>query len=96
MHNKGKAQYRFDNNPVEKIFAELWEKENLSIYGKSNGSGILDYLLANNPNRPDGEVAERDREVAATVIQWLGSPCGQGFIRKAQSKCEDQNITYSF
>lgn len=28
------------------------------------------------------EVSDRDREVAATVIQWLGSPVGNNFLRE--------------
>lgn len=44
---------------------------------------ILKYLLAKTPNKPkDEEVSNRDREVAATVIQWLGSPIGQTFIKE--------------
>jgi hypothetical protein len=77
MLNKGKYQYRFNQNPLEKDFAEAWEEEN-----NKNGRGILDYLLANDPNEPKGEVSERDREVAATVIQWLGSPVGQSFYNQ--------------
>lgn len=67
MKNKGLHQYRFKENPLEKAFAEQWEKEN-------NEGRTLDCLLAKD------EVTDRDREVAATVIQWLGSPCGQYFV----------------
>ena len=73
MKNKGLHQYRFKENPLEKAFAKQWEKEN--VEGR-----ILDYLLAKDLNYPKGEVTDRDREVAATVIQWLGSPCGQSFV----------------
>jgi hypothetical protein len=80
MKNKGLHQYRFKDNPMEEIFAQAWEKQNLSIHGKPDGRGTLDYLLAKDSNSPNGEVTDRDREVAATVIQWLGSPVGQGFV----------------
>jgi hypothetical protein len=73
MKNKGLHQYRFKENPLEKFYAEQWEKEN--VEGR-----VLDYLLAKDPNHPRDEVTDRDREVAATVIQWLGSPCGQSFV----------------
>ena len=73
MKNKGKSQYRFKDNPVERIFAEVWEERN--THGK-----ILDYLLAEDNNRPCGEVTDRDRMVAATVIQWLGSSVGDNFL----------------
>ena len=81
MRNKGKWQHRFTNNPMEKHFAEKWEEINDSVSGR----GLLDYLLAKTVNEADGVVTERDRTVAATIVQWLGSPVGQGFI-------EDVNI----
>lgn len=78
MKNKGRSQHRFTQNPLELRFAQEWEKTN----NKPNGQhGTLDYLLAEDVNRPNGEVSGRDREVAATVIQWLGSPVGQTFLR---------------
>ena len=91
MKNKGLNQYRFKENPLEKAFAKQWEKENVEgrildyllakdlNYPKGKGR-ILDYLLAKDLNYPKGKVTDRDREVAATVIQWLGSPCGQSFV----------------
>lgn len=78
MTNKGLHQYRFQDNPLEQHYAEAWEKENTR---ESNGHGILDYLLAKDPNYPKGEVTTRDREVAATVVQWLGSSVGNNFVR---------------
>lgn len=78
MKNKGLSQHRFKKNPLEKKFAEAWEKINTI---KRNGDNTLDYLLAENVNRPQGEITERDRVVAATIIQWLGSPVGQYFLK---------------
>tara|TARA_R100000656_G_scaffold104176_3_gene76344 strand:+ start:12994 stop:13572 length:579 start_codon:yes stop_codon:yes gene_type:complete len=72
----GRSRHRIKDNPLEKRFADMWEKLN----GFDPGRGILSYLLANDNNRPD-DVNERDAEVAATVIQWLGSPVGMGFVR---------------
>ena len=76
VKNVGLHQYRFKDNPREKAYAKAWEELN-----DFNEKGTLDYLLAKDCNRPAGEVTDRDREVAATVIQWLGSPVGQGFVR---------------
>lgn len=78
MKNKGLSQHRFNQNPLEKKFAEAWEKINTV---NRNGNNTLDYLLAENVNKPNGEVTERDRVVAATIIQWLGSPVGQYFLK---------------
>jgi hypothetical protein len=79
--NRGLHDYRFKQNPLEKKFAMAWEKQNVSAFtDKPDGKGTLDYLLAKDCNLPAGEVTARDREVAATVIQWLGSPVGQSFL----------------
>jgi len=82
MINKGRIQYRFKQNPLEKAYAKAWDVCNTGYAGHIDGRGTLDYLLAENPNEPRGEVTPRDREVAATVVQWLGSPCGQAFVNK--------------
>ncbi len=38
-------------------------------------------------SRP-GEITQRDATVAASVIQWLGSHVGQGFLAEVLSKPE--------
>ena len=78
MRNKGINSNRLKREPLEQKFAKLWEKDN----HRKIGNGILDYLLAQDPNYPRGEVTPRDREVAATVIQWLGSPVGISFLEE--------------
>lgn len=80
MKNKSNNQHRFKQNPSEKKIANAWEEINTDVYGKLDGKGILDYLLAEKINKPNGEVTDRDRMVAATVIQWLGSPVGRNFL----------------
>ena len=86
MKNKGMRQYRFKQNPMEKIFAKAWEERNTDPSGRVDGRGTLDYLLTENPDKPCGEVSDRDRIVAATVIQWLGSPVGQYFLYELDKK----------
>jgi len=80
MINKGLRQHRFKQNPLEWKFAEMWEYLNI----KNDGRGVLDYLLAEDINRPCGEKTDRDKMVAATVIQWLGSPVGQNFLEQVK------------
>lgn len=79
--NKGLHQHRFSQNPLEEKFAKAWEK--LNPKGSNNN---LEYILALNNNRPRGEVSDRDRQVAATIIQWLGSPVGRNFIKDVLTK----------
>lgn len=76
MKNIGLRHSRFKDHPLERRFAEEWERRNSGDVRH----GILDYILAEEPNHPRGEVSDRDRQVAATVIQWLGSNVGSGFI----------------
>ena len=86
MKNCGLSRYRFNSNSAERTFAQAWEKENTRP--NSRGRQLLDYLLAEVPNKPAGEVIKRDRVVAATVVQWLGSPVGQCFLRDTQEIVE--------
>ena len=82
MRNQGHNHHRFSSNPLEQRFAEKWEEININWNtAEPDGQGTLDYCLAEDRNHPMGEVTDRDRTVAATVIQWLGSPCGQCFLR---------------
>lgn len=66
---------RLKNNPEENRFAQAWKTEN--DQGK-----LLDYLLdpAFKGMMP-GPSTEREAQVAATAIQWLGTPVGRSFLR---------------
>jgi hypothetical protein len=80
---QGLHPYRFRNNPEEKRFAKKWIEENKHSF---NCVSTLAYLLwsgEQNIRLADGppEASDRDHTVAATVIQWLGSPVGQVFLR---------------
>ena len=77
IKHKGLSTYRFRDNPEERRFAEAWQATN------DNGR-TLDYLLDPRNGEHLGSplpVGDREREVAATIVQWLGSPVGQGFLR---------------
>ena len=72
MKNEGFSAHRLSkaaDNPREVAFAEQWDKENND---ESWHWAVIEHLI------PD--VTERDRKVAATVIQWLGSPVGMAFL----------------
>ncbi len=72
MAHEGKSIHRLKQNPIEKLFHNNWIRE-------QEQGHILQYLLGDDNRR--AHLAERDELVAATVIQWLGSPVGQGFLR---------------
>jgi hypothetical protein len=61
-------------NPEEVRFAEAWNRAN-------EEGRILDYLLCTGDQRFTISSSPREVEVAATVIQWLGSPVGQSWLR---------------
>ena len=64
--NRGKNYKRIFKNPIERKFAKLWDDLN----DVKDSKDIIEALLRD-------EVTDRDRMVAATVFQWLGSPVGQ-------------------
>jgi hypothetical protein len=76
---QGKSAYRYQDNPLEKAFALAWWGWN----DRPNGGGPLDYLAAEGEQEyamlPDPATAEQ-RKFSCTIIQWLGSPVGQGFL----------------
>jgi hypothetical protein len=75
--NRGLGYGRIRSNAEEQRFALAWD----AINRAPNELGVrtLDYLLA-----ADGvhckEPTKDERELAATIIQWLGSPIGQSFL----------------
>lgn len=75
--HEGKSLHRLKDNPLEKAYHDAWLKENVPE-GPGLGGCTLEYLLGDGNKR--GEVSERDAMVAATVIQWLGSPVGKRFV----------------
>lgn len=84
------------SNPPEDIFLRRWQKENERSPGLNYGYGVLQLLLTPTRIRNDGlfscpgapyyvpPVSQRDAEVAATVIQWLGTSGGRCFMEAAE------------
>lgn len=78
--NEGRALYRLNDNPMERAYHDAWKR--INEYGN-----VLSYLLGD--GSAAGDPSDRDRLVAATVIQWLGSPVGQSFVEGVRT---DPNI----
>lgn len=77
---RGLHHHRFKREPLEKKFANAWQ----ALDDTDSEVGTLRYLLCPPEvpqNRPPA-VSDRDRLVAATVIQWLGSEVGKAFVAK--------------
>lgn len=75
MKHRGNRLYRFKNNPLEKVFSDAWEQENVR---PNDGPGVLAWSMGD--GQFPGNVTDRDATVAASVVQWLGSTVGQRFL----------------
>lgn len=64
-------------NPLEQIYAIQWQAVNRIQTGQP--TPLLAHLL-------NGEFSERDAQVAATVVQWLGSYVGRSFVQEGLRK----------
>lgn len=86
------------DNPREVAFAEQWSKEHdrtdllwwllTEPCAADDPERIGNDFGLNGPYKlPLGQIQDRDRIVAATVIQWLGSNCGIAFVADALKRC---------
>ncbi len=87
---QGVSSGRYSREPLEKLFAEEWQKQNDKLY---RSGATLDYLLSENEDQHNPMPRSNEDHVkAATVIQWLGSPVGQGFLEKVIRKAKKRKI----
>lgn len=83
MKIKSLKPYRFKDNPKEEElfnkFVYLYSKSaDLSVFGQKVGTF----------NTPQDYLTNRELEIVASTIQWLGSPLGQGFLNECGFKLE--------
>lgn len=82
-------------NAPERIFVEEWVEMNTPKVGYNRERGVLDHLLNLEPQHvPEvfakfTEVTQRDADVAATVIQWLGTKEGLLFLERCEKRIEE-------
>jgi hypothetical protein len=67
---KGLHLYRLESNPCERVTAKLWA-DNESVLCDILGDGTYGGRIV---------PSDRDYQVAATLMQWLGSPVGRNFV----------------
>jgi len=79
LTHEGYSSHRLNSNPAERIFAEKWEEINTE--GRDTLAWILNTYSQADGRQLKGVVSERDAKVAASVIQWLGSPVGQSWLQ---------------
>lgn len=68
---------RYGGNPLERKFAAAWAE----INNDNRGVSTLAYLLCTGDQHDVKPPSDRDRQVACTVIQWLGSVVGERWVR---------------
>ena len=71
--------YRFNDNPKEKElhdkFLEVFKRDTKTL------SSIIFGWSDTNQNVPNYYLTENEEQICLNMIQWLGSPVGQGFLR---------------
>ena len=74
------------NRMPEAVYLEKWKKHNKRQPGLNYGYTYLELILCPSdiPGFTPPPVSDRDAEVAACIIQWLGTCCGLSFM----SECE--------
>lgn len=77
----GKSIHRLRDNPREKIFSDAWVEENKPANYPLKKYSLLEQLLSDDGGKTKAGVSDRDEMIAATVIQWLGSPVGFSWLR---------------
>jgi hypothetical protein len=72
--HEGISVHRLPREPLEAAYAEAWKKKAPTTLG---------YLLCGQ-ERAQHDYSQRDATVAATIIQWLGSPVGSSFVEEVR------------
>lgn len=83
---KGTKQYRFENNPLEKEFHDEFIKR-FGEEGRCKET-LCAIIFGWNASQtqPEKFLTEEEETICVNLIQWLGSPVGQGFIRDVHEK----------
>jgi hypothetical protein len=85
----GSAQWRIlqgdHTGKQEAAFLRAWQDE------QSKQTPLLESLLTIDPRLP-AIACDRDYEVAATVMQWLGTPVGQSWLARVVAGAEFSNL----
>jgi len=75
---KSNKEYRFETNEMEKIFHDKFkgkfENDNTTL------SAIIFGWEDKYQKYPNKYLTETEEDICLTLIQWLGSPVGQGFL----------------
>lgn len=76
---KSNNEHRFKDNPLEELFHDEFLK---MFEGKIDLSAIVFGFSNGTQAYPKEFLIDREENICLTLIQWLGSPVGQGFLDK--------------
>lgn len=79
---------RFEMHKAERIFAEEWDEQNSNFH-------TAEYVLSDQPGARVTLEDQTQFDINA-MMQWLGTPCGQAFIRDTKEKCLKEGIRLLF
>lgn len=80
LRRKGRNAHRLNGNPMEQLFAEHWDASPGVATGQDDERHMLDHLLSRSNTLSPPYATAVEHELAATVVQWLGSPVGMIFL----------------
>lgn len=85
-HETNYPQRLLSEQPAERVYYDRWVQE--QDPGRRQGVGLLGWILAvpTSPAwaRAPWPVSRRDAFVAASLVQWLGTNIGHGFVMEAE------------
>lgn len=78
---KSNKEYRFKDNPKEQEFhdkfKDMFSQDNMA---RESLSAIVFGWANNSQSYPTQYLTEDEECICLNIIQWLGSPVGQGFL----------------
>lgn len=77
---KSNKTYRFETNPQEKVLHDQFIKEFDGERGSFLLSAIIFGWVDGRQSYPKEFLTEKEEDICLNLIQWLGSPVGQGFL----------------
>jgi hypothetical protein len=92
---KGTKQYRHKNNPKEQEFHDKFiEMFNRDNSARKTLSAIVNGWFDHRQHQPEKWLSEKEETICINLIQWLGSPVGQGFLRDCGFELKEKIINF--
>jgi hypothetical protein len=81
INMKSNKEHRFQDNPKEQEFHDKFkEMFEISSTTRNSLSAIIFGWKDASINYPNQYLTDKEEDICLNLIQWLGSPVGQGFL----------------